>query len=280
MTAPPDDARRALGERLRELRRDAGLSGVALARAAGWQGSKVSKIEYGRQTPTEADIQEWCRWCRAEYAVPDLVATLRNLTAAYVEWRRIVVSGHAHRQRQAITLESGTRCIRGYHPRVVPGLVQTREYASAIFQSVAEFYGSPNDLEAAVATRMQRQHVLHRGDHRIHYLIEEQALYTTIGEDAVMAGQLRRLLDVMRLPRLAVGIIPRTAEYRAPATNFVIHDRKTVLVETVAAELTITRPSEIALYEKSFALLAAQSVHGESARELINAALHLRDSGT
>lgn len=276
MTGPPDDARRALGERLRELRRDAGLSGVSLATAAGWQGSKVSKIEHGRQTPTEADIHEWCRWCRADYAVPDLIATLRNLTAAYMEWRRVVVSGHAHRQRQAITLESGTRSIRGYHPRVIPGLAQTRDYATAIFLRTAEFYRAPDDVETAVDTRMQRQDVLHRGDHRIHYLIEEQALYTTIGGDSVMADQLRHLLTAMRLPRLAVAIIPRTAEYRAPATNFVIHDRKVVLVETVAAELTITRPSEIGLYEKSFALLAEQAVHGDAARELIASALELR----
>lgn len=273
MTGPPDDARRALGARLRECRRDAGLSGVALATAAGWPGSKVSKIEHGRQTPTEADIHEWCHWCRADYAVPDLIATLRNLTAAYLEWRRVVVAGQAHRQRRAIGLESDTRSIRGYHPRIIPGLVQTRAYATAIFRRTAEFYQAPDDVEAAVNTRMQRQYVLHRGDHRIHYLIEEQALYTRIGDADVMAEQLRHLLTTMRLPRLAVAIVPRTAEYRAPATNFVIHDRKVVLVETVAAELTITRPSEVALYEKSFALLAEQAMHGEDARALIRAAL-------
>ncbi|WP_280236715.1 Scr1 family TA system antitoxin-like transcriptional regulator [Nocardia cyriacigeorgica] len=93
-----------------------------------------------------------------------------------------------------------------------------------------------------------------------------------------MTGQLRHLLRAMRLPRLAMAILPRMAEYRSPATNFVIHDRKTVLVETVTAELTITRPSEIALYEKSFTLLAAQSVHGEEARQLITTALALRAS--
>lgn len=276
MTGPPDDARQALGARLRELRRDAGLSGVALANTAGWQGSKVSKIEHAKQTPTEADIHEWCRWCHADYAVPDLIATLRNLTAAYLEWRRVVVSGHTHRQRQALTMESSTRSIRGYHPRVIPGLLQTRDYTTAIFSRTAEFYHAPNDTTTAVDTRMRRQDILHRGDHRIHYLIEEQALYTTVGNDSIMAEQLRHLLDAMRLPRLAVAILPRTAEYCAPATNFVIHDRKVVLVETVAAELTIARPSEIALYEKTLALLAAQSHHGDAARELITTALQLR----
>ncbi|GAA5074052.1 DUF5753 domain-containing protein [Nocardia iowensis] len=158
--------------------------------------------------------------------MPDLIATLRNLTAAYMEWRRVVVSGNAHRQRQAITLESGTRSIRGYHPRVIPGLVQTRNNATAIFRRTAKFYRAPDDVQTAVDTRMQRQDVLHRGDHRIQYLIEEQALYTTVGSDDVMAGQLHHLLVAIRLPRLALAILPRTTEYHAPATNFVIHDRK------------------------------------------------------
>ncbi len=260
--------------------RAAVLPGGALATAAGWQGSKVSKIEHGRQTPTETDIHEWCRWCHADYAVPDLIATLRNLAAAYMEWRRVVVSGHAHRQRQAITLESGTRSIRGYHPRVIPGLVQTRDYAEAIFRRTAAFYRAPDDVTAAVDARIERQDVLHHGDHRIHYVIEEQALYTSVGSDAVMVGQLRHLLAVMTLPRLVVAILPCTAEYHAPSTNFVVHDRKVVLVETVAAELTITRPSEIALYERSFALLAAQAVHGDVARELITTALERRSGAS
>ncbi|WP_280271627.1 helix-turn-helix domain-containing protein, partial [Nocardia wallacei] len=61
MTGPPDDARRALGARLRELRRAAGLSGVAVGKAAGWEGGNGYNIEHRRQTTPRADIPRWCR---------------------------------------------------------------------------------------------------------------------------------------------------------------------------------------------------------------------------
>jgi len=65
-------AREALGHRLRDLRKDAGLTGRQLALAAGWHNSKVSKIEYGRQTPTEDDIRLWCRETDSVNQVDDL----------------------------------------------------------------------------------------------------------------------------------------------------------------------------------------------------------------
>lgn len=66
-----------LGSRLRELRRDAGLSGRDLARLAGWHSSKVSKIEHGRQAPMDSDIATWCTHCRADDQAPDLIAAMR-----------------------------------------------------------------------------------------------------------------------------------------------------------------------------------------------------------
>src|SRR5438093_169851 len=61
-----DQARVALGVRLRDIRRDAGLSSTQLAAAIGWRPPKISKIEHGKQTPTEADLSLWCAACRAQ----------------------------------------------------------------------------------------------------------------------------------------------------------------------------------------------------------------------
>ncbi|MEV6772592.1 Rid family hydrolase [Nocardia sp. NPDC051030] len=68
-------AREALGQQLRDLRRDAGLTGRQLADLAAWHPSKVTKIEYGKQTPTEDDIRKWCEHTAAEGHVSDLVAS-------------------------------------------------------------------------------------------------------------------------------------------------------------------------------------------------------------
>ena len=60
MTTSADQARASLGIRLRDIRRDAGLPAVRLAQLAGWLSSKVSKIEHGKQTPSEEDLRAWC----------------------------------------------------------------------------------------------------------------------------------------------------------------------------------------------------------------------------
>lgn len=64
-------AQEALGARLRELRKDAGLSGRALAAATGQHFTHMSKIEHGVQTPTDKGIRGWCRACGAEEQIPD-----------------------------------------------------------------------------------------------------------------------------------------------------------------------------------------------------------------
>ncbi|MFI1918108.1 helix-turn-helix domain-containing protein [Nocardia sp. NPDC020380] len=270
-------AREALGQQLRDLRRDADLTGRQLAELADWHPSKVSKIEYGKQTPSEDDIRTWCEHTAAEDHVPELVAGLRNIDAAHLEWRRSLSIGMRRAQQHVNEIESETRLIRGYDPALIPGLLHTPEYAEAVFHRVAEFNQTPNDAEEAVAARMDRQQqYLYRGARRVHYIIGEQALYTTVGGDGVMFGQLDRLLTAMSLPRVLLGIIPSTAQYLVSPTNFVIYDNKLAVVEGITAALSTTQPREVAAYGRAFDLLAAQSAKGEAARALIRKAVETR----
>src|SRR5690348_10389940 len=71
----------ALGVHLRDLRRDAALTGRQLAQQCGWLPSKVSKLEYGKQTPSEADIRDWCLACGFPSEIPDLLAAVRSIDA-------------------------------------------------------------------------------------------------------------------------------------------------------------------------------------------------------
>ncbi|PSK96588.1 helix-turn-helix protein [Murinocardiopsis flavida] len=272
MSSQAQQAREALGARLRELRRDAGLTGRALSSAVGWQLSKVSKIEHGKQTPTEADIRVWCQHCGADADVADLVATVRAVEAMWMEWRRILHSGTRRRQRTSIGLYEKARQIRVYEPSVIWGTLQTPEYAAAVLRTGVDFHQIPDDVEAGVAARMERQQTLYRGDRRFSALLGEQALYTRVGGTEVMAAQLDRLLVAMAVPRLSLGIIPLAgpAEHGVlPGEGFVMFDDQVVMVETVSAELTITQPREIALYSKAFMLLQKSAVYGRDARTLI-----------
>ncbi|MFJ4653183.1 helix-turn-helix domain-containing protein [Nocardia sp. NPDC088792] len=276
MTDSVQQQREALGERLRGLRQSAGLSGSELARRAGWHQTRVPKIEYGKTNPSVADIQVWCKLTGAEREIPDLVASLRNIDVAYREWRRTLDGGTKKKQHEILRLMQQSAVMRVYQPSLVPGLLQTAEYATAILGRSIKFHGIPDDLDAGVAKRIERQQVLYRGDRRFHILMGEQALYNNVGGDSVMAGQLDRLLAAMGLPRVTFGIVPMTAELPMQLTNFVMFDERRVTVEAISAELTITQPREIKLYHRTFDILAGQSTTGEAARRLIRRALEAR----
>ncbi|MBF6138162.1 helix-turn-helix transcriptional regulator [Nocardia otitidiscaviarum] len=280
MTYAVQQQREALGQRLREIRRSAGITGRELARREGWHESKVSKIEYGKTAPAESDLRAYCTHTGAEDQLPDLIATLRNLDAAYIEWRRVLAAGTRHRQHQSIRIESEAKQIRNWQPQVIPGLLQTADYAEAILRYGVELFRVPDDVAAGVSTRMERQRILYRRGRRFHFLIAEQALYTTVGDDDVMQGQLDRLFSIIGIHRVTVGIVPADAEAKAAVENFVMFDNRVVKVEGATAELTITQPREIAIYGRLFDILATQSVTGDRARRLIRRAAEARAGRT
>jgi hypothetical protein len=191
----------------------------------------------------------------------------------YVEWRRRLRTGTRRRQQKSITLEAETRLLRWYEPVLVPGILHTAEYAAAVMRRVIEFYEIPDDLEAGVAARMQRQQILYEGNHRFHFILTQQTLWTHVGDANVMVGQLDRLLTVLSLARVSLGIIPAGSEYRVPTNQFILFDDRVVHVEAISAELAITQPREIALYAKAFQELSEQAVYGQAARDLISAEL-------
>lgn len=274
MSGQIQQAREALGARLREIRKDARLSGRALAALAAWHPSKVTRVEQGSRNPSEDDLRAWCRHCDAGDQLADLIATLRGVQSAYVEWRLRLRAGLRHRQEASAPLYEQARLFRIYHPFLVPGLFQTAGYAAAIMRPVRAFLDLPDDVDEAVQARMDRQRVLYAGDRRFLVVIEEQALRTFVGDRDVMAGQFDRLLATMSMQRVSLGVIAAgTTRTVWPAEGFLMFDETTIRVETVSAQLTITQPREIALYGKTFDRMQAAAVYGAAARALIAAAL-------
>ncbi len=269
-----EQAREALGARLREIRKDAGLSGRQLAALTGWHFTKVSKLENGKQHPSDTDLHTWCRHCHAPGEVPDLIASAHSVASMYLEWRRQGRAGMRRPQKAKTPAYERATLFRIYEPALIPGLFQTAEYAAAILASFIGFHDLPNDLDQAVAARLERQHLLYSGDRRFHVILEQQALHTRIGGAQAMAGQLDRLITLMSLQRVSLAIIPATVQrHTTPTAGFWIFDDETAQVETVSAELTITQYREIALYAKKFGLLAQSAVTGLPARALIAQAM-------
>jgi hypothetical protein len=254
---------------------DAGLSARVLATATSQHFTRVSKIEHGVQAPSDQDIREWCRACGAEEQVPDLVATARAVQSAYLEFRRQARAGMkrvlgAH----TVSLYEQTDEFRIYEHNVVPGLFQTAAYCSAMLSFWVGFLDAPDDLDAAVAARMERQRVLYQAGKRFAVILEEQALRTWFGSAEVQAGQLGRLLEVMSIPTVSLGIIPMMTERGAvPSAGFWIFDDSLAALETPTASIEVTRPQEIELYARMFERLTGAAAYGAAARALIIRAL-------
>jgi hypothetical protein len=174
-----------------------------------------------------------------------------------------------------VPLWERTRCFRIYSSWLIPGPLQTREYITAVLNSIAQHRDVPGDVEAAVQVRVDKQHVVHEGDHKFAVLLEESVLRNPIGGADVMAGQLGYLLTAGSMPSVSLGIIPLGTDRSSiwPAEGFWMFDDEQVMVELVSGHLTVTQPYEIAMYGKAFAKLLDLAVHGPRARALITSAI-------
>jgi transcriptional regulator with XRE-family HTH domain len=267
---PARAAREAFGARLREIRRDAGLTGRALARQAGWAESKVSKIEYGHRPPSQDDVKAWAVHCGVPDQLPDLLAALRAVEGMYVEFRNR--RDNVLRRSQLARSEQYDRTThwRIYEPYVIPGLFQTHDYALAHLQQVADFHDNPEDVGQAVAVRLNNQRVLRQMDRRFAVVLEEAALYARIGTTDMMAAQLGHLLIAGTLSNVSLGIVPLDIDRSVwSPPGFWMFDDAEVVIENPTAELTITQPREIAVYERIFAELMKMAAVGPAARALI-----------
>ncbi|GAA4912095.1 helix-turn-helix domain-containing protein [Streptomonospora salina] len=267
-------ARAAVAARLKELRLEAGLTGVELAERCGWHKAKSSRIENARTPPSDADIRTWCAACGAQRHAEDLIASSRSAESMFVEWRRKQRTGLRRLQDSYVERYRQTTHFRIYSPDIVPGFVQTPAYATALLSSITEFRQIPDDVADAVAARTERSQIVHEGRRRFALLVEEAVLRYRIGDAATMAGQLGYLLSVMSLPTVSLGIIPFTAPRPMwPLEACYIFDDRMVQVELLTTDVTIRAPTEIATYLAAFTELHKLAVYGNQARALITSAI-------
>jgi len=279
MTLPPNrtsgvsnvhEARNALGKRLRELRQQTGISGRELAESLLWPPSKVSKLENGRQTPSDEDIRSWTRATNSEDETEALLASLHTLEVQHAEWRRILRAGLRPHQNELAEMDQKTRLFRAFEATVVPGLLQTAEYARARFAEGIRVFKLPNDINEAVQGRIQRQEILYRPDKRFHFVLTEAALRFRLCSPQVMLGHLDRLISFSALANVRLGIIGFETQYAtSPWHGFWLYDNDRVLVETFSAALNLAQPQEIELYSTIFDSLAAVASYGRAARAII-----------
>lgn len=264
-------AREAVARRLRDLRKEAGLTVVQLAAACGWHYSKTSRIENAVTAPSANDIRRWCGATGAQDQAQDLVVQSLNAESMYRQWRDQVRAGLHHIQQSRVRFFNNTELFRMYSSSLVPGLLQTEGYAAAVLRIAADVHGLPMDdsIEAARA-RIERSRIVHEPGHRFVVVIEEGVLYYQVADADGMAAQLGYLLTAGALPSVSLGIIPMKGRRRHwPEETFHVFDDQLVSVELVSAEVTVTQPGEVAQYLDTFERLRSMAVYGADARALI-----------
>jgi transcriptional regulator with XRE-family HTH domain len=263
-------ARVALGARLRELRVEAGLTGKELAERLGWQRSKVSRLETGKQTASAADLMAWAAAVGAPSQGPDLESRRRGLESQQRSWRRQLSAGHRPVQDRYVVEYQRTATMRGYEATVIPGLFQTPQYARHLLVQNAALMRSPRDTDEAVAARMRRQEVLYEVGKLFRVLIWEGALHALICPRDVMAGQLDRLVGLIGMSTVELGLVPLGASMPlTPKHGFWIFDEERVIVETINTELQYDSAEDVALYGRVWDQLAEAAAYGPRAHRLI-----------
>lgn len=267
-----EQRRQDFGERLRRFRDEAGMTGRELASTLGWPHSKVSKLETGKQTAEDSDLTQWLDAIGAsESTVRQMLDELTELRVSRATWRAQLRAGHRARQQQSLDSEHAAARIRNVEYGVVPGLLQTADYARAVFRTQAELLQVPDsDIEASVRVRMQRQQVLYQGK-ETEIIVSQHALRHPVAPADAMLGQLDRLVSAVDLPGLRFGVLPEFRRLPNITMNgFTILDNQ-VVVEHVSAELTIDDPDQVAIYQRLMDRLWAVACERDDARAILQA---------
>lgn len=258
----------ALGRRLRELR--GSLTGREVAVRLRWGQSKVSKLETGRQTPSEGDLAAWADAVGAPAAAEELINRLRILESGSRSWRRQLAAGHRPVQ-DALTVEyERSRVLRAWQPTMVVGMLQTPDYARHVFERFADLQQCVRDTDTAVRARIQRQEDLYRGRRRYEIVLYEAALHASVCPPNVLAAQLDRLAGVVGLDTVRLGVIPFSTVLRIPPGNpFWLYDDRLAVIEDWHTEVWVDDADHLALYRRVWDTLHASAVHGHQAHRLI-----------
>jgi transcriptional regulator with XRE-family HTH domain len=249
------------GAELRHYRTQAALSQKDLATLANVSHDVISKIETGERPPAE-DFPP-----RLD-AIGEL-DTRGELTRLWSHLKK------SHRQRSYgwfqpwADIEAEAKSLRWYEPLVIPGLLQTEDYARAI---LAARPGAERDnLDERVAVRLARQTVLERV--QLWCVLDEGVFHRDVGGGKVMLAQLEHLADAAERPKVTIQVIPGATTHAGLLGGFILADLDgkppMAYLETAAEGQITDSPFVIAGVALSFDTLRAEALPWGASRDLI-----------
>jgi transcriptional regulator with XRE-family HTH domain len=268
----PTLRRRELGSLLRQLRVERGLSIEEVTQRAMFSVTKLSRLETGRVGASPRDIRDLC----IVYGITDpgqrdqLMALARE-GKQRAWWQQFDLPYATY-----VGLEAETTSISNYSTGVIPGLLQTAEYARAIFAA-----GEPpldtGVMEQRIEARIRRQALLGRADApEFIAIVDEGALRRPIGGPAVMRAQLAHIIEAVKLPKITFSVIPfAVGAHPALESNFAILEfskplvSDVVYVEGAVGNIYLETAADLERYRRIFSRLRSIALDPEGSVDMV-----------
>ncbi|UQU63919.1 helix-turn-helix transcriptional regulator [Couchioplanes caeruleus] len=264
-------ARRELGDELRRLRGN--RRGAEVAGELGWSESKLSRIETARTGISEADLERLLSVLGVPARDRSRLRDMAGRGRARVWWAPYR-SSVPDRYDEYVALEAEATAICEWEAQVIPGLLQTDEYAHAVIEVGADVQDA-DTAQRRTALRMARQSILARvPSPRLCVVLDESALRREVGGRGVLRRQLQHLYAAADRPGVELRILPFAAgAHAALGETFVVleFDKRPPVVHSedlVGGQLR-TKPEEVQVYRDAFADLRSRALPVPASRELI-----------
>ncbi|MFC8536312.1 Scr1 family TA system antitoxin-like transcriptional regulator [Streptomyces sp. NPDC057249] len=241
-----------IGVQVATFRRAAGLTQAALADMCRVSEDTIASIEQGRR-PLQLDFA---------ILLDRLLETKGALQVAVEkvpekERFPLFVQDYVEHEQEAVSLHS-------YQNQVVPGLLQTEDYARAVFKSLYPPL-EPEEVEERVKNRMQRRALLERKPRpMLSFLLEEVILHRPIGGPEVLREQIGRLREYAELPFLSLQIMPTSRQTHAALDGPMVlletpdHDH-VAYIEGQRVSYLIDEPEEVSVFQQKCGMLRSQA---------------------
>jgi len=272
--------RRLAGE-LRRLREATGLTGEEVSQRLGWSGSKLSRMELHRIGVKQADLRKLLALYGVDESYGDELLALARESGK--KGRLIRATAGFPQVAGYVSAEAEAESVWSWEPQVIPGLLQTADYARAVRQPWLEMFpGPPSEIDRWVETRLLRQQVLTRDPPlQLSVVIDESVLRRSFGGRTVMRQQLEHLAERSELPNVEVRIYPLSGDHPLLATagfsymqfpqvhDVPLHD--IVSIENLEGDHDLEDEEQTFKYRVAFQYLTGRSLDPAQSRSLISA---------
>ncbi|MFD9889481.1 helix-turn-helix domain-containing protein [Amycolatopsis sp. NPDC059027] len=260
-----------LGNDLRRARLAAGLTEAQLARKLGCSASKISRIEHGLRGIEEFDLIRLLAFCGVS---GDEIRRLRDLAREADDPYRL----RPHHDQlpdelsTLVTHETTATGITLYESQLVPGILQTEDYARAVFRHNGTH--DEHNIEIRVKARIARQSLIRQREHPVFdFFMHEHVLRSIIGDAQVMHEQMLHLVLAGHRTDCNIRVVPAAAFPSGIFPPFRLmkyqNHKPIVYNETYTASVFLKEPADVDAHRAVLSRVAGAALDARQSQEML-----------